>query len=192
MKTWWLVILLLLSVGLNLGMILPRLWSGGSETPLEIAMEPGGPETMGEEATPVLPRVFYRMADELRLAGDERRAFLDLQQNFFERTRAARLRISHHQSQMRRELVAAEPNRTETDRLLEELAGAHSDLERAFVSNLLDTRELLSGRRERLFLRMMGRLWQSRADLRRRPPARLEHTQPQGSDGQKKGPASGA
>ena len=44
------------------------------------------------------------------------------------------------------------------DAILEEIAAAHVELERSFVDNLLDTREILGPEQERRFIHFLRRL----------------------------------
>ena len=151
MKRWWLVILLLLSLGLNLGMLLPRL-GGASKEPLD---DPPASEQR-------MPPILRRMANELRLQGETRQTFLSMQHEFFRQTREGREKVGRIQDELRREVVSRNPDRERVDRLLDELASTQAHLERVFVTHLLDSRELLDGRRERQFLRMMQHLRQRR------------------------------
>ncbi len=164
MKRRWLTILLLISVGLNVGLFASRILrkpAEGVDT---------GERTVDKtrEATERLPKVVQRMARELGLEGAKRDAFVDIQRGFFEQTMAARGRMASLQLEIRREITSTEPNRDTLDVLLIELSEAHTDLERAFVNNLLDSRELLDAEQERLFMRFLRRMRHVRSDLERR------------------------
>ncbi len=187
MKRWWLVIALLLSVGINAGILATLAFqarspssgasgsgasgSGASGTGVEDAL-PSEINAGGvEEPAPRperQPPVIRRMADELGLEGERRAAFIDVQRAFFEQTLDARSRMARLQREIRREVTSGDPDRDVLDRFLVELSAAHTDLERAFVTNLLDSRELLDGDQERRFMHFLRRLRQVRGEVERR------------------------
>lgn len=184
MKRGGLVLLLLLSLGINIGLVAGRwLWgddSGNPDPASEISAagatqekdEPIEDTTIEEGSSPTLPprleRGVERMADELGLAGEPRSAFIDLQQQFFRRTVEARRRGEHHQQALRRELIAVEPDARRADELLAEVIRAQGDLEQAFLDNFFATRALLGPDQRRPFLRLMGRLREIREEPKRR------------------------
>lgn len=154
MSRWWLVIALLLSVGLNVG-ILATIAARQGGPPAE----PRGPKipeiaTFGKDPLPMLPR----LADRLELEGDKRRKFLDIQWNLFQETSRLRLQLGEVHREIRRELIRAEPDRQRVDQLLAESARIYLALERSLVSNVLATRELLDPEQERQYMALIGRL----------------------------------
>ena len=177
MKRWWLMIALLLSVGVNVGILATLAFQGRS--PGSGATD-GGTEALptgeigaggAEDPAPRperQPPVIRRMADELGLEGEKRAAFIDVQRAFFEQTLGARSRMARLQREIRREVTSEDPDREALDRLLVELSTAHTDLERAFVTNLLDSRELLDREQERRFMHFLRRLRQVRGEVERR------------------------
>ncbi|MEM7582239.1 MAG: periplasmic heavy metal sensor [Acidobacteriota bacterium] len=181
MRRWGLSILLLLSLGLNLGLIASRVIqrstsdaaseAAGTEKPETGTSEPelsSASEASKRWQDSRLPRMVQRMANELGLEGEKREAFIEVQRNFFEQTIAARRRMAEVQLEVRREILSSEPDRRELDALLNELSAAHTHLERAFVNNLLDSRQLLDPEQERRFMRFMRRMRQVRSDIERR------------------------
>ena len=163
MKQWWLIVVLLLSLGVNIGLLAGRALQGRAES--------DGPPAIGEAPPPEsdpLPRRVYRLADELDLRGEKRDAFVANQRAFFEQTLAARGRMERLRRELRRGVTAEDPDREALDALLVQVAEAHYDLERAFVTNLIDTRELLDEHQEKLFMRFLGRSRQIRAEAERR------------------------
>ncbi len=180
MKRWWLLIALLLSVGINVGILAtlafqPRLAgpaaipaTGGPPPADPLPGDPGvGPsDPLPREGR--MPPVVERMADELHLESEKREAFVEIQRAFFEQTLAARSGMARIQREIRREVTSEDPDRERADRLLAELSAAHTDLERAFVTNLLDSRELLDGQQERRFMHFLRRMRQVRGDVERR------------------------
>ncbi len=166
MSRWWIVIALLLSLGVNAGLLVNRAWQRRGDTSTPVA-EPAGD---GGGQVPLFVR---RMAGELGLRGEQREVFIDRQRLFLEQTLGARERFAELQGELRRQVVAPDPDRAAVEDLLGEIAEAHVDMERAFVDNLLDTRELLDREQEQLYMRMLQRLRQSREDLRHRFRDRL-------------------
>ena len=163
MKRWWILIALLLSLGINIGLLAgrafqPRPTADGGERG-DVPERPRGDR---------LPPVVHRMADELGLGGKKRRAFIEIQRDFFEQTLSARGRMARIQGRVRGEVTSGDPNRETLDALLVELSEAHIDLERAFVYNLLDSRELLDAGQERRFMRFLHRMHQVRSEVEKR------------------------
>ncbi len=180
MRRWWLVIALLLSVGINVGILATLAFQTRSTDDSKVTAGTP-PEATPPEATPISgsvedplplegrqPPVIRRMADELGLEGEKRAAFTEVQRTFFEQTLAARSRMARLQREIRGEVTAADPDRAALDQLLVELSAAHTDLERAFVTNLLDSRELLDGDQERRFMHFLRRIRQVRGEVERR------------------------
>ena len=115
-----------------------------------------------------MPRVIQRMADELGLEGEKRAAFVEIQRTFFEDTLAARARMARLQREVRRQVTSEQPDREQLDAILVELSAAHTDLERAFVHNLLDSREILGPEQERRFMGFLRRLRHVRSEVEQR------------------------
>lgn len=153
MRRWWLVIALLLSVGLNVGILAAIAARHGGSPP-----EPRGanaPEIAGGKDTlPLLPR----LADRLGLEGEKRRKFLDIQWNLYQETSRLRLQLGEAHREIRRELTRREPDRQRVEQRLNESARIYLSLERSMVSNVLATRELLDPEQERQYMALIGRL----------------------------------
>ncbi len=153
MKRWWLVILLLLSVGLNLG-ILAAIAAKKAQKPGP--REPRPAEAMNPAADP-LPRL-PRLADRLGLEGEERRKFIDIQWNLFQQTARLRLQRGEVHRELKRELTREEPDRQKVNQLLGESARIYGAMERALVDSVLSSRDLLGPGQEEEYLRFVGRL----------------------------------
>jgi hypothetical protein len=154
MRRWWLVMALLLSVGLNVGIfsiIAARRLNAALKGPKPPAAE------MNNPAADPLPRL-PRLADRLGLEGEERRRFLDIQWNLYQETSHLRLQLGEVHRALRRELTRPTPDKAEVDRLLAESSRIYLALERALVSNVLATRELLGPDKEKDYLRFVGQL----------------------------------
>jgi hypothetical protein len=153
MKRWWLVIALLLSVGLNVGILAaitarrmnPAAFGNKNKPP---------PANQAADPLPRLPQ----LANRLGLEGEERRKFLDIQWNLYQETSHLRLQLGEVHRNLRHELVQAQPDRAQVDRLLEESSRIYLALEKSLVSNILATRELLGPEKEKQYLRLIGQL----------------------------------
>jgi hypothetical protein len=104
-----------------------------------------------------------RLADRLELAGTERRQFLRRQRQFFAETLAGRRQLDLLHRELRRELTAPQPDRERLDGVLAEIAQTYGTIERAFVSNVLDTRAHLDPEQERIFLQFVAQVRPGRA-----------------------------
>jgi Spy/CpxP family protein refolding chaperone len=162
MRRWWVVIALLLSLGVNLGLVVAvaaRRIAARHERAAEGPPPAGprgegpGPEMQGEP----LPR-FRRLADHLGLEGQQRRQFLDLQRQLFEETLRVRMRQAETQREVRRELVSREPDRERINALLQQSARDFLTLEQALAKNIVATRAILSPDQEEEYLRIVARL----------------------------------
>lgn len=176
MKRWWLIIALLLSIGINVGILASRAWPP-RDSPRQSASEPDRKERPPPQFDRV-PPVIYRLVDDLGLRGEKRRAFIEIQRRFLERTISARARVGHLQTELRRELATEEPDRAAINDLLDQLGAAYGELERAFVDDLLSSRELLDREQEKVFLRFLGRIRQLRKEDERRLRDRFQGTDP--------------
>lgn len=152
MRRWWLVIFLLLSVGLNVGILAAvaarRLGPGGPG-----AKQPGA----GNQAADPLPRL-PQLANRLGLEGEERRKFLDIQWNLYQETSHLRLQLGETHRNLRHALIQPQVDRARVDSLLEESSRTYLALEKSLVGNILATRELLGPEKEKQYLRLIGQL----------------------------------
>jgi Spy/CpxP family protein refolding chaperone len=153
-RRWWVIIALLLSLGVNLGLV-------AAVATRRIAARPDGPRAEGSRPRDMggepLPR-FRRLADRLGLEGEQRRRFLDLQRQLFEETVRIRMRQAESQREVRRELVSREPDRERIDALLQQSARDFLTLEQALAKNIAATRAILSPDQEEEYLRIVSRM----------------------------------
>lgn len=171
MRRNWLFLALLLSVGINCGLlgmgILRHRLLAGSAAPDRFdrfdhshrAERPPG-------------RQGARLADRLELAGEERERFLALQRTLAETVHAGRLRIDEARQDMRRELISPQPDRVRVEALLADIVRQQETLDRALVDNVLAARDLLDGEAEREYLRFVERFGGAFAGGRPPGPAR--------------------
>ena len=166
MRRWWLVIALLVSLGVNAGILATLAASGRIGGPVRpLAGVPAGPPgalgPAGEQG-PRLPAAagwrLERLADELGLAGEERERFVDLQRRMFQDGIALARERFALQAELRRELLAAEPDRERIETLIGEIAAVFTRLEENTASGILDTRELLDPEQERRYLRVVAQI----------------------------------
>jgi hypothetical protein len=162
MRRWWLVIALLLSVGLNIGILAAigarraALFAGkGGRPPLE-AGNPGD-NSGGKPGADPVPRL-ARLADRLKLEGEPRRRFLDIQWNLYQETTRLRLRLNEVHRDLRREMSRPTPDRQRVEALLNDSARIYLALERSLVNNVFATRDLLDPEQQEEYLKIVGRL----------------------------------
>ncbi|HEY2739049.1 MAG TPA: periplasmic heavy metal sensor [Thermoanaerobaculia bacterium] len=162
MKRWWLVIVLLLSLGVNVGIVAALVghrWIGEtSETGKSKEKLPDDraiPLPNGQEG---VPQRVVRLADQLGLEGDQRRKFISLQGGFFADTLKLRTDQAETQRELRRELAAPAPSQARIDSLLQESGNTFMALEKAMTQNVVESRKLLKPDQERKFLKLLARL----------------------------------
>jgi len=167
-KRWWVVIVLLLSVGINIGLfaaILTARWKAP-------ARAQAGAPGQAEEGTPPQPPAverLQRLADRLGLAGPARQRFLVYQRRFFQETARERRRLGTVNRELRAELVSESPDPERIQRLTEESSTLYRDLERSLAGNVLESRKLLTSEQERIYLDLIRQLRPGRNPLA--PPA---------------------
>jgi Spy/CpxP family protein refolding chaperone len=163
-KRWWLVIALLLSLGVNAGIVTALMvhrWSPGS--PERPAQKPAAerplppPEGQGGGGEGAPQRVI-RLADQLGLEGDQRRRFISVQGSFFAETLRLRTDQAETQRELRRALSAPSPDPARIQALLQESGRTFLSLEQALAKNVLDSRRLLNPAQERKFLKIIARM----------------------------------
>jgi len=158
-RRWWLVIVLLLSLGVNVGIVAALMghrWIGEISKPKE--KPPDGqaiPLPNGQEG---VPQRVVRLADQLGLEGDQRRKFISLQGGFFADTLRLRTDQAETQRELRRELAAPAPSQAKIDSLLQESGNTFMALEKAMAQNVVESRKLLKPDQERKFLKLLARL----------------------------------
>lgn len=188
MRRWWLALALLLSLGVNLGILgtlavqrlrpEPPAAGDPAARPETVPPRPeGAPGKPPPEERP-LPPPLLRLTDRLGLEGEERERFLAVQRQFFVATSNERWRLAALHRELRRELFAAAPDRGRIEALLGEIGDTYAALEEAMAQNVLASREILDPEQERQFLELVRRL-------------RAGQLRPPGQRGRQRGPAGG-
>ena len=163
MRRWWLVIGLLLSVGVNAGVLATlaahRFGDEKPPKPQKPAAEKPIPlPNAAQNAQPGEPQRIIRLADRLGLEGEQRKRFIHLQGSFFAETVRLRTEQAEAQRELRRALAAPQPDRQRIESLLQESGRAFVELERAMAENVMSSRRLLNPEQEKEFLRLVANL----------------------------------
>jgi len=160
----WLFLALLLSVGVNCGLlgmgIMRHRMLSGMSSGIATGGDPGDPGDPGDRGGPgerAPGRQGARLADRLGLLGEERERFLGLQRQLAERVHAGRRRIDDGRRELRRELTSPVPDRGRVEELLAGIGSEQDALDRALVENVFAARALLDGDAEREYLRFVER-----------------------------------
>lgn len=157
MRRWGIVLLLLLSLGLNLGVIGMLVFEKTRPKPPD-PHPPDGPELAAGAGNGDLIARLPRFANYLGLEGAERQKFLDIQVALFQETTRLRLRTAEIQRSLRLELTGENPDSARIDKLLRDSAEVYLQLERAFVKSVVESRQLLGEKQEKRYLQVLARL----------------------------------
>jgi heavy-metal resistance protein len=153
-RRWWLVIALLLSVGLNLGILAAIAARRAGPPPQRPPKEDLPNPPAGGDPLALLPR----LADRLGLEGEDRRKFLDIQLDLYRETSRLRVQLGEVHREVRREMTRDQPDRQRVERLLSGSAQTYLALERSLATHVLSTRDLLDADQRRQYLALVGRL----------------------------------
>jgi len=160
-RRWWLVIALVLSLGMNLGLLIALALSS-----------PAFAQQQQGVMRPAAPGRLQQLADRLGIQGPVRRRFIQRQRQFFAETPGPRARLNEIRREVRAEMTRPEPDRARIDELLREGSGIFLMLERAVVANVLDSRAMLPPDAERKYVDLISRLQlEGPGQLGRLPPA---------------------
>jgi Spy/CpxP family protein refolding chaperone len=161
-KSGWLTAALLLSLGVNIGLVGVGIARRHAfERYLDRPRLERPVERMAERMSGRMGGRFERpgemLADRLDLEGDAREKFLAAHRRIAERTRQARDRIDDLRRELREQVLAPEPDRARVEALLGEIAAQEAEITRAFVEGLLDARAPLDARQLRRYLELLQR-----------------------------------
>ena len=146
MKRSWLWIALLLSVGVNIG-ILATVGTARYRVKERV-------DRFRSEAPPP----FARMADHLKLEGETRDHFLEIQRDLFATTRHYREKLEDLRLELRQEVTSENPDTDRVERLLAESGQVNRDLDRAMVESVLATRHILTPEEQQRFFGVLERM----------------------------------
>jgi hypothetical protein len=160
-RRWWLVIALLLSAGMNLGLL--------------VALALSSPALAQQQQKAMRPAALGRLqqlADRLGLEGEVRQRFIQRQRQFFAETAGPRARLPEIRKQVRAELIRPHPDQQRIDELLREGSDLFLTLERSVAANVLETRQMLPPEAEPKYVDVISRLQlEAPGQLGRLPPA---------------------
>ena len=154
MKRSWLIVLLLLSLGINVGVL------------ATVAFRPDEPEhhrgrpREGRDGSPRSPT--ERMADGLELQGEQRRQFVELQSSFFTSFQELRSELSDVRADLHGEITRDEPDSPRVEELLEAASQLNGSLDQLFVDNVMASREILDEGQEELYFGFLDRMREHR------------------------------
>ncbi len=148
MKRGWLWVALVLSLGVNIGVLATVGLS-------RIRAVDRAPDRAARDQR---PPPFERLADHLRLEGPPRQRFIEIQRDLFETTRRHRQRLEEIRTELRHELMAERPDRARVEELQGESARVNAALERAMIESVLASREVLDAEQQQRYFRVMERL----------------------------------
>ena len=150
MKRWWLVLALLLSLGVNVGIL---------STIAVARLRPGLLQGVQKALQPPPEKRLARLADRLGLAkGPERRRFLVLQRQFIAATGRDRKHLQEIYREVRSELISPQPDNARLEGLLAESSQLYLRIERAVTTNVLATRKILNPEQEARFLDLIEQM----------------------------------
>lgn len=150
MKRWWVVIALLLSVGVNLG-VLAALATGGFGQ-----RSRPGPHSAPRPSFDGEVRDVGDLARGVGLDKEATAEFRSLHQEFFARARESRRISMGARQDLLRELTAQQPDRERIDEMLSVISRSEAELERAMVETTLKARVLLGDKEEGHYLRFLS------------------------------------
>ncbi|MCZ6726995.1 MAG: hypothetical protein O7A98_06515 [Acidobacteria bacterium] len=144
MKRWPIVLALLLSLGLNVG-IIGTLLMKRSRAHRQAAFT-------AERRLPQLNRI----ADRLELGGTQRVRFVEAQRRFLAMVRREAHLLNRERVELRQELTSSEPDRQRVEELVSSTGDRAEALDRAFAENVLFVREMLDGAPEQRYIRFLA------------------------------------
>lgn len=147
MKRSWLWIALLLSVGVNIGILATV---GTARYRVKERFDQSRPEGP--------PPPFARMADHLKLEGETRDRFIEIQRELFATSRQHREKLEELRLEIRREVTSENPDPDRVESLLAESGQVNRDLDRAMVESVLATRHILTPEEQERFFRVLERM----------------------------------
>ena len=147
MKRWWLVIALLLSLGINAG-ILAALAVGKFQERGQPRRRPVPFEGPMHDAR--------NLARGVGLDNEGSAQFRELHRQFFETARKQRRNSMELRRELLSEVTADDPDRDEIEAILRRISESELEMERALVDTMLDARNILDDEQEQRYVRFLG------------------------------------
>jgi Spy/CpxP family protein refolding chaperone len=167
------VIALLLSVGVNIGILATV---GTARARAERPEWRSHDRWEGERGA---PRV-VGLADRLGLDEETKRIFLEQHRQFFDSLQSLRREIGETKEALRQEVGSPSPDLGRIDELLDRSSELNTRMERAFVDNVLAVRQILSTDQQDAYLRLLRRAREQGERGRGRPGERRPRPDPPG------------
>ncbi|MCH9650505.1 MAG: periplasmic heavy metal sensor [Deltaproteobacteria bacterium] len=143
MKRWWLILVLALSLGVNLGIVstlVIRHW-----TPKPPAVNNPG-------------RALEQLVEQLDLDGEPRARFVTIQKDFYEQARRNHRRQRAAQQRLKRLLSAPNPDRQRIEGAIDELSLLYGERHRLLAEAVLRSSKILNRRQLNVYRRFLGRV----------------------------------
>jgi Spy/CpxP family protein refolding chaperone len=169
-KRWLIVVLLLLSVGLNIGLLAQRGREKRERQERREARQEArqNPESRAARERPLLKRLLERMVEEVGVAGEQRDKFIAIHESFFDRTLATREKLRQGQRALRDNLTSPQPDRALADSQAAEIAAAQKEVEAAFIESYFATTAILDQDQRQRYSKLVSELRRLRWDRRGR------------------------
>lgn len=168
MRRWWLVVALVLSLGINIGILASLAVHRGpahhrpdlerKSAYRERGAGRGSTGRPGTQRWRLPQKPLERLADRLGLSGAKRDQFLALQRRFFTDTIAARRGFMETRRELHRELVAEHPDPARIDKLSNAVGAQVTALDRSLAETVLSTRKILNPGQLEIYLGFLRRL----------------------------------
>ena len=173
MKRSWMVVALLLSVGVNIG-ILATIGVNRAR-----ADRPAGSRADRWEGERRASRVLG-LAERLKLDEETKPVFFEQHRQFFDSLQSIRREIGETKEMLRREVGSPSPDPERIDALLARSAELNARMERAFVDNVFAVRQILDEEQQEAYLRILQRGRERGDRMRGRPGTRRPRPDPPG------------
>lgn len=192
MRRWIPVVLLLLSVGLNIGLLAQRGREKRErqerrEARLEARQNPGSAESRAARERPMLKRLLARMVEEVGVQGEQRGKFVAIQESFFDRTLATREKLRQGQRALRDNLSSPQPDRGLAESQAAGIAAAQKEIEAAFIESFFATSAILDPEQRQRYSKLVSELRRLRWDRHGRRDERSSEERRQRRERSKEG-----
>jgi hypothetical protein len=154
---WWLAVALVLSLGVNVGVL-------ATLAVQRLRAEPAVEAPRAPREAP-RPEQLHHLGRRLQLEGQELERFVALHQEFLRRSRESRERLASLRREARRQMAAGEPSMEALEPVLQEMGAAYLELERELAAHVIEARQMLDPEAEERYLRLISRLGMGRSGV---------------------------